>query len=357
MTRVSLVRAADDGEHLILASEDGAQFELELTDDLRRTVALTRPRAMQDEETEPGKTSLTPKEIQQRIRGGLNAQELAELTGEPQAALERYEAPVLAERSYIAELARSTRIGREAGAPVLADLVTDRLASRGVDAESVMWDAWREPEEPWKVAADYRVDGRSVRALWVFDHTARAVTAQDEESRWLTETELLDVPIPKRHLSAVKSVDDDAPLDQNRPAMPSASEDEPSHEPSSTELLLEDLHERRGTRESVEPEFEDELDDEDEQFEGFGPAQRRREAEVGFGTDRPTGTSMPHPAGSALRGGRTSGADAEALPEDSDAATESTEAPAAETEPRQASRRGRSSVPSWDEIVFGAKHD
>jgi len=360
MTRVSLVRAADDGEHLILASEDGAQFELELTDDLRRTVALTRPRAPQDEETEPGKSSLTPKEIQQRIRGGLNAQELAELTGEPQAALERYEAPVLAERSYMADLARSTRIGREAGAPVLADLVTDRLASRGVDPETVVWDAWREPDEPWKVAADYRVDGRNVRALWVFDHTARAVTAQDEESRWLTETELLDVPIPKRHLSAVKPVADDAPLDQVRPAMPAANDDEPDHEPSATELLLEDLHERRGTRESVEPELEDDLgDDDDERFEGFGPAQRRREAEVGFTSDRPSGTTMPHPAGSALRGARKPDSEpAAADGADEDKPTgDPSESPASEAEARPTTRRGRSSVPSWDEIVFGAKHD
>ncbi|MFV0634686.1 septation protein SepH [Demequina sp.] len=342
MTRVSLVRAADDGEHLILSTEDGEQFELELTDDLRRTVALTRPRVVQESD-DPTKSSLTPREIQQRIRGGLNAQELSELTGEPFEALERYEAPVLAERAYIAELARSTRIGRDAGAPVLSDLVTDRLASRGVDPESVVWDAWREPDEPWKVAADYRVEGRNVRALWVFDHSARAVTAQDDESRWLTETELLDVPIPKRHLSAVKAVADDAPLDQSRPLMPVANdaEDTPPTEPSATELLLEDLHVRRGQRERIdEDDFDLDEDDDDEEFEGFGPAQRVREAEVAFG-ERSSGASMPHPAGSARRDGAANDDQAKDEPKD---------------EARPA-RRGRASVPSWDEIVFGAKQD
>lgn len=342
MTRVSLVRAADDGEHLIVATEDGEEFELELTDDLRRTVALTRPRAAVEDSDDPAQSSLTPREIQQRIRSGLSAAELAELTGEPVEALERYEAPVVAERAYIADLARSTRIGRDTGAPVLADLVTDRLASRGVDPEALVWDAWREPDEPWTVAVDYRVDGRSVRAVWVFDHTARAVTAQDEESRWLTETELLDVPIPKRHLSAVKpEKDDDAPLEKTRPLMPvtaDATDEDPAHEPSATELLLEDLHERRGQREVIDEEI---LDDDDEEFEGFGPAQRRREAEVGFTTERTSGQTMPHPAGSARRDGQAS--------DDSDA-------PEAAPEPKP-QRRGRSSVPSWDEIVFGAKND
>ncbi|GIG54687.1 septation protein SepH [Demequina activiva] len=349
MTRLTLVRAADDGEHLIVATDDGEQFELELTDDLRRTVALTRARAQSPAaDDEPSRPTMSPKEIQQRIRSGLNARELSELTGEPVEGLERYEAPVLAERAYIADLARGTRIGRDSGAPVLADLVTDRLAGRGVDPEAVEWDAWREPEEPWKVAADYRVDGRNVRALWEFDHTARAVTAQDDESRWLTETELLDVPIPKRHLSAVKPVADDAPLDQSRPLMPVAADatgDEP-HEPSATELLLEDLHERRGTRESIDA--EDLEDDDDEQFEGFGPAQRAREAEVGFAAERPSGQSMPHPAGSARRAQRAA---------DDDVASGEPETPPRGTPEPKPARRGRSSVPSWDEIVFGAKHD
>lgn len=337
MTRVSLVRASENGEHLIVATDDGEEFELPLTDDLRRTVALTRPRATTTDDNGRVTSSLTPKEIQQRVRSGLNEQELAELTGEPVEALERYAAPVLAERAYIAELARGTRIGRESGAPVLADLVTDRLASRGVDPEAIVWDAWRELDEPWMVAADFPIENRTVRALWVFDHTARAVTAQDDESRWLTETELLDVPIPKRHLSAVRT-EDEAPLDQSRPAMPENVEAQApdASAPSATELLLEDLTERRGTRESVDTDDLDDLD-EDEAFEGFGPAQRNREAEVGFDQPRQKGRTMPHPAGSARDNKKQT----------------NDEAPA---EPKPA-RKGRASVPSWDEIVFGAKHD
>ncbi|MFW2514405.1 septation protein SepH [Demequina sp. SO4-13] len=372
MTRLSLVRSADDGEHLVVVSESGEEFELALTDDLRRAVALTRPRPSVGstdpaEEPDRASTSLSPKQIQQRIRSGLNAHELAELTGEPYEALHRYEPPVLAERAYIADLARGTRIGRDSGAPVLADLVADRLASRGVDPEAVTWDAWREVDEPWLVAVDFSVDGRNVRALWEFDHTARAVTAQDDESRWLTETELLDVPIPRRHLSAVRPEQDDVPLDKSRPLMPvpsesdnsaadgSAKQDDDNSAPSSTELLLADLEERRGTRDSVDAEMDEDVDD-DGGFEGFGPAQRKREAEVGFTQPPKAGRTMPHPAGSARRESSSGeGGDGAATPDDK------SEAPSAESLPSapepKPSRRGRSSVPSWDEIVFGAKND
>ncbi|WP_350226882.1 septation protein SepH [Demequina sediminis] len=226
MTRLTLVGPSEDGLHLVVESESGDRFELPLSDELRHAVRYTRPshvRPAADEDADA--PSMSPREIQQRIRAGLTAAELAELTGMTVATIEKYEGPVAAERGYIAGLARETRIGRDASAPQLGELVTDRLAARGVDPETVVWDAWREADEPWKVAADYRVSGRSVRALWTFDHTARTVTAEDEEARWLSETELLDVPIPRRHLSAVREAEADAalPLQATRPLPPRPS--------------------------------------------------------------------------------------------------------------------------------------
>lgn len=349
MTRLSLVGPSDDGLHLVVETETGDRFELPLTDELRHAVRYTRPSRPTDEASDPaeGSPTLSPREIQQRIRGGLTAAELSELTGIALASIEKYEGPVSAERRYIADLAQETRIGRDPSAPQLGELVTDRLAARGVDPETVVWDAWREVDEPWRVAADYKVSGRSVRAQWLFDHSARTVTAEDEEARWLSETELLDVPIPRRHLSAVReAADPSAPLSATRPPAPATDAVPvvalaPATPPSGpvespTELLLEDLDLRRGTREGVADHDDDDLDDEDEVFEGFGPA-RARQAETGFG----------HPAGRAR----------ESAPEPA-AAPSASKAPAEEPgERRAAAKRGRASVPSWDEIVFGAKND
>src|SRR5690606_20094742 len=134
---------------------------------------------------------------------------------------------------------------------------------------------------------------------------------------------------------------------------PVATEPEPAAEdnaPNSTELLLADLEERRGTRDSVDAESDEDFDD-DGGFEGFGPAQRKREAEVGFSQPRSSGRTMPHPAGSARRdqSASTEGAGSAA---DSDAPDRNpSDSSAAAAEPKPA-RKGRSSVPSWDEIVF-----
>ena len=330
MTAAHLKGLSEDGTHVLLVTEDGAELRLEISDELRALVRHARVTRA----AEPGQvTSLTPREIQQRIRAGLNAAELAHLTGEPLEALVKFEAPVLAERAYIVQLAHGTRVGTDATAPTLVDLVGDRLASRGVDPESVKWDAWRGVDEPWKVAADYVVGGRTIRALWTFDHVAKALTAEDEEAAWLTETELLEAPIPRRHLSAVRT--DAAPLEPRRPAAVTSPAEEAApfdvKPADATDDLLENLAARRGTREPIE--MEEDEDEGDERFEGFGPARSPQSGAVPTQPHPQSSQSrtMPHPAGSA----RTPQPDKDG--------------------PKP--RKGRASVPSWDEIVFGARND
>ncbi|MCB2413863.1 DUF3071 domain-containing protein [Demequina sp. TTPB684] len=337
MTGMSLKGLSEDGTHLIVVTTDGDEHRLAITDELRELVRHARV-MRRDRDDDPPATRLSPREIQQRIRAGLNAAELAELTGEPVEAITKFEAPVLAERSYIVDMAKTTRIGRDHTSPTLGDLVGDRLAGRGVDPESVVWDAWREIDEPWKVAADYRVDGRSVRALWTYDHVAKALTAEDDEASWLTETELLDAPVPRRHLSAVRADSGPIPLQPHRPAEITSAEqvaDGKAAPPDTTDALLEDLASRRGMREPLE--LDD--DEDDEAFEGFGPAR-------GAASQRPT--TIPHPAGNARQDPPGQGAHSPAAPQQP-----APQGPPAEKRPR----KGRASVPSWDEIVFGAKND
>lgn len=345
MTDVRLVRAAEDGQHLVLATEAGEEFSLPIDDHLRHAIRHARASVTQVRpEPDASAPAMSPKQIQQRIRSGLNAAELAEITGMPLASLEKYEPPVLAERAYIAELARGTRVGRDGDSPPLGDLVADRLAGRGVDIDSLAWDAWRHEGEAWQVCVDFRVDGTSTRAMWDFDHTARIVTALDDQSRWLTETELLDVPIPKRHLASVRDSDEGAvvSLHPSRPAAPEASETATGQREdsgSSTERLVDDLNGKRGTRESLD------LDDDSDDSVGG----RTRQADVGFA---PTVSQSSHPAGTARKGPGRDSPPASADPPEDEASTDTSTRGV-----KRPAKKGRASVPSWDEIVFGAKHD
>ena len=358
MIGASLKGLSEDGTHLVVVTDAGEEVKVAVTDELR---ALVRHARITIRDERPAASGMPPREIQQRIRAGLSAAELAHLTGEPVEALAKFEAPVLAERAYIVELARSTRIGRDATSPTLGDLVGDRLAGRAIDPASVEWDAWRELDEPWRVAADFATAGRTVRAMWTFDHVAKALTAEDDESTWLTETELLEAPIPRRHLAAVRPGLVSDSLASTRPAVPVSSHEPPHDELSPSDALLQDLSDRRGKREPVE--F-DEDDDDDEAFEGFGPrgagpVSPHVQAPPQRAPHQGSRGSMPHPAGSARDG---SGADAGDAPSSHGGSAEG----ASQTAPSQArssqgadkpARKGRASIPSWDEIVFGAKND
>ncbi|WP_028048574.1 septation protein SepH [Cellulomonas sp. URHD0024] len=351
MAELELVGLHEDGEHLVLVGPDGARFRLRIDEPLRAAVRRDRPQLEQLRAESAG--TLSPREIQARIRAGATTQEVAESAGLAVERVRRYEGPVLAEREHVAEQARGTRVGREMGAPVLGDLVTDRLAARGVDLASLAWDSARDANGPWVVLARFTVGDSEREARWIFDPSKRTVVADEDEARWLSETELPDEPVSRRHLAAVRDVVFDFQSDGTTirtggaaPAQEAAPEPAPDPQ-DETAALLDDLRDRRGVRQALELE----LDDDTEEFEGFGPqhafdfGRAETEAPGAHPVDAdeaeeavvyPVPSIVPTPIGLATE------------------QPERPEQPEHDDRPR-AARRGRAKVPSWDEIVFGAK--
>ncbi len=269
MGELELVGLHDDGEHLVLAGADGQRFRLRIDETLRAAVRRDRPQFEQLRAEQAG--ALSPREIQSRVRAGQSAEEIADDCGLSVESVRRYEGPVLAEREFIVDQARATRVGRDPGAPVLGDLVLDRLAARGVEPDSLTWDAHRERTGPWTVVARFAVEDSAREARWTYDPAKRVVLAEEDEARWLSETELSDGPIPRRHLAAVRDMVFDIEADGAiRPVLADvdtqAGEPDPEPDPDeATHTLLDDLRSRRGVRQPLD------LEDDDEDFEGFGP--------------------------------------------------------------------------------------
>lgn len=356
MGELELVGLHDDGEHLILATPDGQQFRLRIDEPLRAAVRRDRPQLEQLRAEQA--SAMSPREIQARIRAGATAQEVADSAGLALVAVRRYEGPVIAEREYVAELARDTTVRHEPGAPTLGDLVTDRLAARGVDVATLSWDAAREGSLPWTVLARFEVADEPHEAQWSFDTSARVLTAADDEARWLSETEL-DEPVARRHLAAVRDVVFDVTV-----AAGAAAEPEPTPA-DRTAAMLDDLRARRGHRQPVE------VEEDGEAFEGFGPQHA-----FDFGFDapppgahpadtepsgesrvypRPVAVGAPEPSAAAPHPTEPTPATLPAEPVPTQPHPEQAVAAVPPAEERPRTRRGRAKVPSWDEIVFGAK--
>jgi Protein of unknown function (DUF3071) len=195
MRQLRLVHLSDDGTTLLLESAEGTgsaaageQYQLPVDAVLRRTVRTERPVEHRPAPTidavptaEPGAT-ISPREIQMRVRAGESPQALAETYNNPLDRILRFAAPVVDERARIAGEARRGRARRtttDAQVVVFGEAVDARFAAHGIAPEDVSWDALR-PDGEWVVVARWIGGEDEHRAEWVFHRASRTVTPVDD---------------------------------------------------------------------------------------------------------------------------------------------------------------------------------
>jgi hypothetical protein len=325
LTPVTVTR---DGSRLILVDQDGNEFAIAVDDSLR--TALPTPPAAADQPRRSEKTSMThastptlrPRDIQARIRSGESPESVADAAGTTVEKIMPFAAPVIAEREHIAERALKASVRRRPGEPAgtartLGDAVAGHLRTLDADAESVEWDSWRRNDGRWSLVALYTTQKRSGTAELTFDPPGNFVSLDNDDARWLVGDLVAEEPAPE----AVR--DDLAHARERRlaPAAPSAPAAAPA-EPVEDVLPL------------------------DEPLEAFLP-----ESPVS-----PAVPAMPEVPAVPERS-EESGAEPAAEAAEATEATEEKPQPAAAPEPparrTPAKKRGRASVPSWDEIMFG----
>jgi hypothetical protein len=198
------VGLSQDGRSLIVATPSGEELAVPVDDRLHATLRGDRPRLGQLEiEME---NALGPRDIQSRIRAGQSLEEVGRVAGIPLDRVERFAAPVLAEREHIALVAMSSSVrrrGETSGHRLLRLAVTERLVKRGVDIDSVDWDAYRREDGRWSVTASYQSGESSRQALFLFDLQGRFSVADNDEARWvLGEQSSVKGPQPGRRRAA-----------------------------------------------------------------------------------------------------------------------------------------------------------
>ncbi len=325
---------------LIVVSTDGERFRVPITEALHTALRQNRPAV-------PAAHRVGPRDVQAMIRSGLSATEVADRTGEPLEYIRRFEGPVLAEREYVVTAARSVPVSTadESDDVALFGTVIDgRLDELG--ARAILWSS-RKKDANWIVAVDF-LDGDTERtATWTYEPKRSVLAPADHEAQSLSrQGSAPDTVLPR--LRAVPA--DEAPTGRfdsgafhptassPRPVAPmdrpvgigSAAEEPASSDVNQTGDLLDALRRRRGERESAA------LDD----------WEASRAAHPSTGSIRIIDVPLDTPHD----------------PIDSPEASDLTDAPEAEPydtlpAPKSTNRRGRAVMPSWDEIVFGARPD
>ena len=188
MQELRIVAVSEDGTYAVLAVPGrGGRFSLPIDDRLRIVARGQFSRLAQYEiEVE---SPLRPKEIQDRIRAGETAEEIADAAGVPIERVRRFEGPVLAERAYRAQEAQGASIrqpGDSGPGPRLGEIVTERLAALGVPPEEAQWDSRKRGDNSWQVQLMFTISGRPLMAEWVFDPRRRHVSPADDDAARLS---------------------------------------------------------------------------------------------------------------------------------------------------------------------------
>ena len=201
MRTARLVGPTADGTSVVLVTEDGEELSVAVEPDdvavrafwpsatSAPPAAPTAPTRRTPRRREaPMDIPLSPRDIQTRIRAGESLEDVVAGSGMDAERIERFAAPVLAEREHLALTALGSSVrrrGEASGHRPLRTVVAERLQAQGVDADDVRWDAWKIGDSQWELSADYELQGEPRHAGFRFDAQGRFSVAEDDEARWL----------------------------------------------------------------------------------------------------------------------------------------------------------------------------
>jgi hypothetical protein len=343
------VIGVEDGA-LLVASDEGTRFRLAIDEVMQSRLRQTSPAAGTERK-------LAPRDIQTHIRSGMSAEDVAAVTGAPLEYIQRFEGPVLAEREYVIESALNVAVHTAvetdplAGGATFGAVLRSRLAEMGAIGER--WASWKETGGGWIVKLTFVAEQIERDARWSFDPKKSALAPLNGEAVSLSQ----QGDLPANLLPRLRAVPLDELADAGRfdsgafqtsqgdtgeatvieavsmvsivefdSGLHSASHDsELDAAPvghHQTADLLEALRRRRGERDPMDLEQEESM-----------------AAHPSTGTvrliDIPLETATDIPVVS--KGTPSAGATRETGP--------------------LGKRKGRATMPSWDEIVFGARPD
>ncbi|AMB58295.1 septation protein SepH [Microterricola viridarii] len=386
---------------LLVASDEGDRYRIVIDDVLQSRLRQAQPEAANS-------PKLSPREVQAYIRSGMSADDVAAVTGASLEYIQRFEGPVVAEREHMVSSALGVPV-HTAIDPEPADeamnfgtVIRERLASLGAHGER--WASWKEPAGGWVIKLAFTADGIDHDARWGFEPKKLTLSPLNSEAVTLSQQgEISGSLIPR-----LRAVGHDTTIDESRfdsgaftfrdpligddpgdvvsqlepmpygraaSSSPAASKaaikraDEPAPSLSETADLLEALRRRRGEREAASSTVADARPAPTVPIAPIAPAA-------------PTGPTAVPAAAAAPAPAAPVESPAAPAADSSDSADEapsnptlrlwgaasrpaSTTAPAAApADPSPAvapavarGKKGRASMPSWDEIVFGARTD
>ena len=183
-----------DGDFLVLQAPGGNKYRL-LVDEAVRSAVKKEAAEKLDA------INITPREIQEEIRNGVSIEQLIARSGASFDFIERFAAPVIAELDYVVSSALSIRLtvaGDRYSDSVqieFGEIIGSRLIASG--ATAISWSAKKIETQSWHVTANYTISDESgietfSSATWSFDPRKLTLSPESDSAVTLSSQETLN---------------------------------------------------------------------------------------------------------------------------------------------------------------------
>lgn len=193
------LRLADgETDALILETLDGEKFRLPVNDALKFAVRTVGPK--------PAAQSLTPRDIQDLIRAGESIDSIVASTGADAHFVSSFALPVLDELEHMIASARAVRLTipgdrfNDDSQVEFGALIDARLADNG--ATSATWTSKRFDAAKWHITLSFKLGDNYGGATWSFDPRRVELDPEDETAAALSILETNPGPLPKSKFSS-----------------------------------------------------------------------------------------------------------------------------------------------------------
>jgi hypothetical protein len=329
-----------DGDYLLLETAEGQRYRLLVDDTVRRA-------SRGESSNQLDAPSISPREIQEEIRVGRSISDIVRASAAPEDYVRKFAQPVLDELNHAVLNALTVRLEiagdrfNEPTAREFGEIIKSRLAASGAGIER--WSAMKAPDHGFFIYCEFEINGETKKATWSYDPKRLALGPENDIAIALSSQDRLANQTPRLRPVATaptgvtqslgETVDLAASISPpSAPLLVSAS-DESEAQLSETADLLDALRKKRNAREAV-----DELQPHPA-TEGLRVVEL--EADDLHGDDNIVPDFTSEPRDTKL----------EVVPEPTPEPSPAPISSDTQTNPK----RGRASIPSWDEIVFGTK--
>lgn len=164
-----LDHVGDAGELVFVSG--GRRFSVRVDDALERALLEAKQMKVErDLEQAPRPApSLPISSIQTLIRAGAEPAAVASHYGIAEALVRRFSSAVETEKQYAIKQFLTVPAPKESRLRTVEDLINRMLVTARVDPRTVSWSATRRGHEPWRIVAQFMSAGRRVKAEWTWN--------------------------------------------------------------------------------------------------------------------------------------------------------------------------------------------